>query len=194
MDINLLANPNSTGEIWKFKDDVLVRKYKVEPKAGYVVKDEKGRIIGYIKDDYMGGTYFEPAKDYVVEKQKIDNQTEKVIIKWKDGKRSEIILKADRFLKNNEKFYINGPIIKGDRLFFRVGIHIYDKPGAYPTRAEGFSTREYNFKGTLISIIRGSIKKKGYKNIIDGNGNWYYMNVNQQGVKIIKFARETIEK
>lgn len=200
-DHSLFDNPNPKDEVWKFKDDVLVKKWETKEisniknqDAKLEIKDKKCGIIGHIVSDYMGGTRFESEKDYVIEKQKINKSKEKVIIKFKDGKKIEKVVKAHRPLRELKsergKKYFGGreewgsyiEIIKNRNEFFLIS-SIYNPD----VRKSDYLTYIYDLKGDLKSILKGAAP-------ISNDGNTYDMKIESNGIKVIKYERQIIKK
>jgi hypothetical protein len=140
------------GEVWLFKNDKLVRKWETN------VMER-----------------FEPEPDYKVEKQKIDKDKEKVIIKFKDGRRMEKEVKGKYgkdygnpiFLKNSGELLI--PIHDND-----LTGHIFDS------------------KGKLKKIITNLFLRSG--RFFGNDINIYEIQNNSNGIKIIKYERQPIKK
>lgn len=197
-DHSLFNNPNPKGEVWKFKDDVLVKKWEVaisgQPSVDSTyhieIKDEKLGVIGKIVSDYMGGTIFEPEKDYVIEKQKIAKDKDKVIIRFKDGRKMEKEFNPFRKMLNNERFAIGKPFVidKGNKVLINRSIAKYEKGLPYSTEFEIYMDI-YDLKGNLINIIKGESSGE-----FDAKGNRYNMEITSTGIKVIKFERELINK
>jgi hypothetical protein len=147
-----IKNPEAKGEVWLFKNDKLVRKWETN------VMER-----------------FEPEPDYKVEKQKIDKDKEKVIIKFKDGRRMEKEVKGKYgkdygnpiFLKNSGELLI--PIHDND-----LTGHIFDS------------------KGKLKKIITNLFLRSG--RFFGNDINIYEIQNNSNGIKIIKYERQPIKK
>jgi len=179
-----LDNPEAKGEVWLFKNDRLVRKWETN------VMER-----------------FEPPPDYEIEKQKLDKDREKVIIKFKDGRRmnfeykqidnenrkiqfidkngkvKEFQFKPNRKLKENEKYFVSKePEVKNNRIFISTGI--FKRPFNY----SDLFTYVYDLEGNLLSIAKGIIFKE---NPIDSDR--YYLETTNEGIKVIKFKREPIK-
>jgi hypothetical protein len=155
-----VKNPEAKGEVWVFKNDKLVKKYETN------VMER-----------------FEPAPDYEIEKQKIDKDKEKVIIKFKDGRRMEKEVKGkyigkDRTSMLKQKKEIIVPI-------------------------EGFNNKStgyvFDLNGNLKSIIKGEhvwtgISVNGFWHGNTKDGNNYSLITDSSGIKVIKYERQPIRK
>lgn len=188
-----INNPNAKGEIWKFVKDKLVRKWEVRldrEKLGkdkkIEVKDEQGRVIGSIVSDFQGGTRFEPEKDYEVEKQKLGKDTEKVIIKFRDGRKIEKEVKAHRALKDTDILSVSAPKVLKKRDEIIVSFPRVFNKEKYKWEGQQYSF-VYDLNGNLKSILKGTPS-------IHNDGNKYRIQSDQYGLKISKTERRPIRK
>ena len=146
------------GEVWLFKNDKLVRKWETN------VMER-----------------FEPPPDYEIEKQKLDKDREKVIIKFKDGKKMEKEVKAFRKLKDTDILSTYSPKILKKRNEI-----IISNPRIFNNETKKWEgehiTYVYDFNGNLKSIIKGHTP-------IYNDGNNYGIETEQNGIQIIKYER-----
>ncbi len=126
----------------------------------------------YIKSDYSGGTYFEPAKDYVVEKQRIDNQTEKVIIKWKDGRVWEKVVKG--IIATTQSIVLK----KRNEILLMID------------KGERYDTYIYDLSGKLKFVLKGYGTPSGKSQ----DGVPYNLKIKLNGIQTIKLERRPIGK
>ena len=150
-----IRNPEAKGEVWLFKNDRLVKKWETN------VMER-----------------FEPAPDYEIEKQKIDKDREKVIIKFKDGRRME------KEVKGKE---IKGEICANGSKVLKLKNEILiliDKGNRYDTYI-------YDLNFNLKSVLKGYVPEE-YFSVNDGNS--YKISIALDGVRIKRLKREPVKR
>ncbi|MEW5693833.1 MAG: hypothetical protein AB1765_11120, partial [Candidatus Hydrogenedentota bacterium] len=158
-------NDKETSEVWRFKDDKLVRKMKQGEDE--IEKELKEFSRKDIKDNH----------------KRIEFRTSKKSFKFD--------FKTSIPLKDSMRFLVIEPRIKGDSIFIYTSV----STGKYIKKGEIFESETLddkiyilNHNGNVVGII-----KSGIPGLFDGEGNAYDMKITETGVVVTKFTKEVIK-
>jgi len=178
-----VENPSAVGEIWQFKDDVLVRKWEVPVGDELVIEEDvDGKEKVWIKGFPDGKVYNATDKKWLTKEEYqriVDMVWEKKICKIgsikveKEGYVFKILTPKGEQIKvitDIEKKFT--PILVGNKL-----IRIYDKQKKL--------YKYYNFAGNLIKVEKPIIPSPD--DYIDKRGNVYELIINSTGLRIKKW-------
>lgn len=170
------------GEVWQFKNDKLVKKCDA-PKLGGVFANPQDELwVGNF--DFLAKKGIKSNRKNIFKKVIIKSQNEAdIFISSKDSKSEKVLkIKSNRKLKEDERLWVILDRADDFKINEKGEIFIRYMQGIGSTM-EVFINK-YNSDGELISIAEGRIGN------LDKNGNGYTLDIDDDGIKIVKWERK----